>query len=118
MIDLRVPWVSRSLLVAGLIAVVVGTIDPLEGSVAILGGFALIAVAAYLRHSRYRAGLAWALSLVAVGVAVMFILSALGGVGGSSGRSGWWALVILPYPVGWLIGIVESIRLVREHPAT
>ena len=114
----RPPWVSKSLLIAGLVAVAVGTIDPLEGSIAILVGLALIAAAAHLRHSRHRVGLAWALSLVAVGVAVMFLLSARGGFGGSSGRSAWWALAILPYPVGWLIGIVQSIRLVREHPAT
>jgi hypothetical protein len=111
-------WVSKSLLVAGLIAVAVGTLDPLEGSVAILAGFALIAVAAYLRRSRHAAGISWALALVAVGVAVLFLLSDLGGVGGSSGRSGWWALTILPYPIGWLIGIVESVRLARERPAT
>lgn len=109
------PWVSRSLLVAGLIAVALGTIDPLEGSIAIVGGFALVAVSAYLRHSRYRIGLTWSVILVTVGVALMFLLSAAGGVGGSTGRSGWWALVILPYPIGWIVGVAESVRLVRER---
>jgi hypothetical protein len=106
------------LLVVGLLAVVVGTIDPLEGSLAVLGGFGLVALAAYLRHSRYRIGLSWSVLLVAVGVAVMFLFSSLGGVGGGSGRSAWWALLILPYPIGWMVGVVESLRLVREHPAT
>lgn len=115
----RLPaWVSRSLLVAGLIAVVVGTADPLEGSVAILGGFGLVTLAAYLRRSRHRVGLTWSVLLVTFGVAVMFLVSAYGGVGGSSGRSMWWALTILPYPVGWIIGVVESIRLIREGSAT
>ena len=110
----RPAWVSRSLLIAGILAVVVGTGDPLEGSIAILSGFVLIALAAYLRHSRYRIGLFWSVLLVALGVAVMFFLSAYGGVGGTSGRSAWWAMAILPYPIGWIVGVVESIRLVRE----
>ena len=29
----------------------------------------------------------------------------MGGVGGSSGHSAWWALLILPYLVGWSIDI-------------
>ncbi|HET9425387.1 MAG TPA: hypothetical protein VFO55_08455 [Gemmatimonadaceae bacterium] len=110
-------WVSRSLLVTGLLAVFVGTMDPLEGSVAILAGFVLVTIAAGLRHSRRRNGLAWSVSLVAVGVATMFVLSAYGGVGGRTGRSMWWALTILPYPIGWIIGVVESVRLVREPSA-
>ena len=32
-------------------------------------------------------------------------LSALGGFGGNSGHSNWWAVLILPYLIGWLMGI-------------
>ena len=30
-------------------------------------------------------------------------LNALGGVGGQTGRSYWWAPVALPYPAGWIL---------------
>jgi hypothetical protein len=47
----------------------------------------------------------------------MIVLSLFGGIGGNTGRSMWWGLVILPYPVGWIIGVagaalalVESFR--------
>jgi hypothetical protein len=108
-------WISRSLLGVGLLAVAVGTIDPLEGSIVILGGFTLIAIAAYRRRSRQRIGLSWSVLLVGVGVGAMFSLSAMGGVGGTSGHSAWWAVTILPYPVGWLVGVIESVQLAREH---
>ena len=29
----------------------------------------------------------------------------MGGFGGSSGRSAWWALLILPYLIGWSIDL-------------
>ena len=106
--------VSRSLIIVGVAAVIVGTIDPLEGSIAILAGFALIAAAAYLRHSRHRIGLYWAVPLVAIGVGMMFLFSSFGGIGGSTGRSMWWALTMLPYPIGWMLGVVQSIRLLRD----
>lgn len=111
-------WLPRSLIVAGLLTLVIGTIDPLEGSIAVLVGLVLITLAAYLRRSRFRIGLSWSAVLVALGVAVMFLFSAFGGVGGTSGRSAWWALMILPYPIGWIVGVLESIRFVRERPAT
>src|SRR5262245_36938510 len=33
------------------------------------------------------------------------LLSAIGGVGGNSGHSVWWALLLLPYLVGWSIDL-------------
>ncbi len=41
-------------------------------------------------------------------------MSAIGGIGGSTGRSMWWALVLLPYPVGWVMGFAGVIRALRE----
>ena len=49
------------------------------------------------------------------GVAALWIMSAFGGIGGSTGRSMWWALVLLPYPIGWMLGLVEGYRHLREH---
>ena len=59
-----------------------------------------------------------AFSLIAAGVAAMFALSAVGGIGGRSGHSLWWGLLILPYPVGWLMALAGGVAgLVRFFKA-
>lgn len=91
-----------------------GALDPLEGSLIILLGTGLVALGAFLGKSRRRLLLYWALALVAVGVGAMFILSAFGGFGGDTGRSNWWGLLILPYAVGWVVGLVGAILALVE----
>jgi purine-cytosine permease-like protein len=112
----RKTW-SRILVVVGGIAMLAGALDPLEGSVVILAGSALVALGTYLGGTG-RSLLfywIWVLLLIAVGVGAMFGLSAIGGFGGSSGRSMLWGVPILPYPVGWIMGIVSlSIRLIKS----
>lgn len=93
--------------VVGGVSLLVGSFDPMEGSALILPGSALLALGSYLGHEdrrtvRYRT---WSFILVALGVGALFGLSAIGGVGGSSGHSGWWALLILPYLIGWSIDL-------------
>jgi hypothetical protein len=39
----------------------------------------------------------------------MFSLSSVGGIGGNSGRSMWWGLLMLPYPVGWLMALLGGV---------
>ena len=103
----------RILVIAGLAAMLIGAIDPLEGSLLILPGTVLVALGALAGKSRQRRFLTWALALVAIGVAALWGLSALGGIGGPTGRSNWWGLTIVPYPVGWIMGIVGAIRCLR-----
>jgi hypothetical protein len=105
---------ARGLVIVGLVAAVIGAIDPLEGSLVILPGAALIGFAAWLGNSRHRKLLYWSVALVAIGVGAMFGLSAVGGVGGRSGHSMWWIVILLPYPVGWVMTIVGAIRQLRE----
>jgi len=117
----RTVW-SRVVCALGAAAMLVGLIDPLDLSLVILGGSALIALGLVLaRSGRTLITLASiALALIAVGVVAMFFLTALGGVGGTSGRSGWWALVAAPYPLGlavefaaavvWVVGIARHRR--------
>jgi hypothetical protein len=93
---------------------VIGAIDPLEGSLIILPGTGMVALGALLGKSRYRKFLYWSFALVAVGVGALFGVSALGGFGGRSGLSLWWAIVILPYPIGWIMAIVGAIKRLRE----
>ena len=109
-----ITWGSRVLIVVGVAGMLVGAIDPLEGSLIILPGTGLVALGALLGKSRYRILLYWSLILVAVGVGELWVLSAFGGVGGSRDRSIWWGLVVLPYPVGWILGLAGVILTLAE----
>ncbi len=105
---------ARVLVVLGLAAMLLGAIDPLEGSFIVLPGAALSAVGASVGKSRYVGLLCWSVVLVAFGVAAMVVLSWMGGIGGHSGHSIWWGLTILPYPVGWLMGLVGTALVLIE----
>lgn len=109
----RACWM-RTLAVAGLILMVLGAIDPLEGSVVILAGVSIAAIGARVGGSRHKPLLLWAFGLTVAGVGLLFGMSAMGGLGGDTGRSMWWALLLLPYPAGWIMGITGSVRRLRE----
>jgi hypothetical protein len=104
-----VTWWSRVLIFAGVAGMLVGAIDPLEGSIIILPGSGLVALGAFLSKSRYRVVFYWSLILVAVGVAELGVLSMFGGIGSGSGHSLWWGLMVIPYPVGWILGLAGVI---------
>ena len=78
----------------------------MEGSVLILAGSALLAVVSfYFRDPHYK----WyrlASVLILVGVMALWILSGMGGFGGETGLGFGWAILILPYPVGWMMLLV------------
>ena len=102
----RAVW-SRILVTVGSIAMLVGALDPLEGSLAILPGSGLVAFGTFLgrcegRLITYRV---WVFVLIALGVGAMWGLSSVGGFGGKSGLSVWWGLLLLPYLVGWVMGV-------------
>jgi hypothetical protein len=98
----------------GLAGMLIGAVDPLEGSLLILPATALVALGAMVEKSRRRILVYWSLALVAAGVAAMFILSWLGGIGGSHGHSWWWGILLLPYPAGWISGIVGGVLCLIE----
>ena len=108
---------SRNLKVVGGIAMMLGTLDPLEGSLLILPGSGLVALAMYLSGRDRRTVLywVWAFILIAVGVGAMFALSAIGGIGGRSGHSMWWGVLILPYPAGWLMAVAGGVAGLVRH---
>jgi hypothetical protein len=99
----------------GLVGLVVGAIDPLEGSVVILIGSAMVAFGTHLDGSRYRRVAAWGFALVLIGFSVMLTVTAVGGVGGSTGRSPWWATLVTPFAVGWVLGLVAGVRAHLDH---
>jgi hypothetical protein len=97
----------RFLLIAGYIAVLVGALDPMEGSLLILPGSALVALGTLLSHQQraiiiYRL---WVFILIVIGVAALWVATMLGGIGGTTAYSMWWALFFVPYPIGWSMGI-------------
>ena len=98
---------SRILVLVGCIAMLVGALDPMEGSVVILPGSGLVALGAFLGQNERRliAFRVLVFILVATGVGALWALSWVGGIGGNSGRSMWWGVLILPYLIGWSIGI-------------
>ena len=108
---------ARSLIVVGLAVMVLAALDPLEGSVMVVAGGGLMALGAHLRESRHRGYLYGCFAMLMTGVAALWILSAFGGFGGTSGRSSAWGLLIVPYPIGWLAGLVGGVRAVREPQA-
>ena len=106
----KINW-TRILYIIGVIAVVMGTLDPLEGSVAIAAGAGFIALSTYLSQDRHWKIFLGSWMLILFGVGFIFYFSSLGGFGGTSRLSWWWGTLILPYPIGWLISFV--LLLVR-----
>jgi hypothetical protein len=105
---------SKALLVVGFIGMLVGAIDPLEGSLVILPAGGLVALGAILAKSRYRTLLVTGFILIAGGVGALWALSAVGGIGGDTGRSMGWAIVLSPYPIGWLMEIAGGILVLID----
>jgi hypothetical protein len=86
----------------------------LEGSVVILPSVGLVLIGAFLGKSRYVKLLVWSFLLVLFGVGAMVVFSWWGGLGGRSGHSLWWALFIVPYPVGWLAAQIGAVLALVE----
>jgi len=93
----------------------IGAVDPIEGSLLILPGSGLVALGALLGKSPHRRFLAWSFVLLAVGIGAGVGFSVIGGFGDPPGHSWWWALFLLPYPVGWIMGLVGAIRILRAQ---
>jgi hypothetical protein len=105
---------SHLLDIAGLVAMIAGALDPLEGSVVVLAGAASLTIGATIAQSRQAPRLWLALGLIVAGVAALWGFSALGGIGGTSGRSMWWGLTMLPFPIGWVVGLIGGWRRMQE----
>ena len=100
----------------GGIGMLAGAVDPLEGALVILTGTGLVAFGTVLSGSNGKlvAYWSWIFSFIAVGVGALYFLSAVGGLGGPKGHSTWWGLLILPYPIGWVLGVANLVsRLVQ-----
>lgn len=104
------PKVISILYKTGAVAVVIGMLDPLEGSVVIAAGSTLLAFSALAAKNSFRNWFITAWLMVMAGVFYLFYISSLGGFLGNTGRSWVWGLPILPYPLGWIMIIVLLIK--------
>jgi hypothetical protein len=77
--------IIRVLRILGLAGMFLGVLDPFEGSGAIMAGTGLVTLGAFLGKSRYCRLMYWSLVLVVIGVAALWISTALGGFGGDTG---------------------------------
>lgn len=102
--------ILRIAFITGVVAFIIGTIDPLEGSVVIAFGSFLLALSTHLMVDKQRTGYLIAFVSIVIGVAILFYISSLGGIGGDTGRPMWYMLFFAPYPLGWVWVIVLLIR--------
>ena len=101
------------MLTAGLILMIAAVLDPMEGSIAVLAGSAIAAAGAVLGRLPRARVIVIASAFVAFGVGAAFALSSVGGFGGTSGRSMWLGVLILPYPLGWIGAVAAAIMSLR-----
>ncbi len=69
------------LFLIGLIAMIAGVLDPLEGSIAIAAGIVLVTVMAFLMNDAFKTQFLIICILILAGVGAMFYISSLGGLG-------------------------------------
>jgi len=105
----KAKW-TRVIYIIGVVALIVGALDPLEGAVLIMAGSALLALSTYVSSDRHSKIFTTSLIMIVIGVAFLFYFSSLGGFGGTSSLSWWWGLLILPFPIGWVTIITVLIR--------
>lgn len=105
------PRTPRVILIIGVVAMLAGALDPLEGSLVILPAITMVAVGAGMGHSPHRHLTYIGLALATIGIAALWGWSAAGGFGG---RSMWWGLTLLPYPIGWTTALIGGIRAWRD----
>jgi hypothetical protein len=114
---------SRLLVILGGLVMLGGALDPMEGSPIILLGAILVTLGTFLGNNPRGLFAYWVgiLVSIAVGVGALFALSVVGGIGGKSGHSMWWDILILPYPIAWVMGMVSllfrSVRCFRSPSA-
>jgi hypothetical protein len=108
---------TRIVWIIGIVALIIGSIDPLEGSVVIAAGSGLMALSAFFKDDRHWKIFLATFIMIAIGVVLLFGISSIGGFGGTSSLSWWWGLLIVPYPIGWLVNIVILIVRAVKKPA-
>ena len=66
-----------------------------------------LALSPYYMHDRYAKIFIVAAIMVVCSVAALWYISSLGGY--DPKKEWWWNVILIPYPVGWLISIITLI---------
>ena len=101
---------ARWMVLAGGILIIIGAVDPLEGSLLILPGAGMTASGLWLGAAERSVILFhWMVfCLIAVGIGALWALRFAGGFGGESGRTNAWGLLVMPYVIGLPLALVGS----------
>jgi uncharacterized membrane protein YozB (DUF420 family) len=91
------PRLAQIIFIVGVITMLTGAFDPLEGSVIIVAGSFMVFIASLVNKDRHRKLFLTAFVMILTGVVLMFYLSSLGGFG-KDGLSWWYGILIVPYP--------------------
>jgi hypothetical protein len=107
--DKKIAW-PKTIRTIGFIFILIGGLDPMEGSLLILPGSGLIALGAYMDREKFHdlSFRLWMFILILIGVGTMFIVSPMGGIGGPEGLSVWFAILVIPYPIAWSLSFWAS----------
>ena len=116
--DIPQKWL-RIGFILGVLLFIIGTLDPLEGSVLIALASLILAGVTHLYKDPHKKYYLIAALLILPGVFNLFYLSSLGGFGGDSELSPWWGLLIAPYPAGWLfiLGLLFLRLFAKGRPS-
>lgn len=98
----------RVLRVLAVALLLLGALDPMEGSVLIAAGSILLAIHVHLSNDIRKRLFITASVMIITGVLFLFFFSSLGGFG-KGHLSWWWGLFVLPYPTGWLITVISLL---------
>jgi hypothetical protein len=108
--------ILRIVYIFGVVGVIIGALDPLEGSVIIAIGSVLLAVATWFKHDDHRKIFLFTAIGIVFGVSLMFVFSDMGGFSKDAPLSWGWSLLIAPYPLGWLVNILYLMyRLIKKR---
>jgi hypothetical protein len=91
----------------GIALVLVGSLDPMEGSLVINVGSIVIAICTWIQNNRWKWWSFAATTLITVGVVSLWTVSSFGGF--EPETEWWWLCAILPYPVGWLATLMVFV---------
>ena len=112
--NVKPKW-TRIVYIIGVAASIIGVLDPMEGSILLMAGGILLAVSTYFIKDKYRKMFFTTAIMMVVGVFFLFYFSSLGGF---PPLPWWWGILILPYPIGWLMLIttliVRSVELKKR----
>ena len=93
----------------GIALVLLGSLDPMEGSLVINVGSIVIAICSWIQNNRWKWWSLTATSLITIGVVSLWTISSLGGF--EPETEWWWIFAILPYPAGWLATLMAFVYL-------